>query len=124
VRDVTAESGPTAVIPGSHRSGRLPPTDRIEDPDLTCEGAAAVTPEAAAGDVLFFASDVWHRGTPAGPGGAGRLFVQCHYGRRDIAQRVRTTDEVNHVAPEARDRIASTRERDLLGLHPEYFYDG
>lgn len=124
LRDVTAADGPTAVIPGSHRSGRLAPFDRIWDDELDYEGATAVAPEAKAGDVLLFSSDVWHRGTPSGPDGSGRLFVQCHYGRRDIAQRVRTTEAVNHVSPEARDRITSDRERDLLGLHPPYFYDG
>ena len=123
LRDLTTADGPTAVIPGSHRSGRLAPTARIWDDDLDYEGRRAVAPEAGAGDVLLFSSDIWHRGTPAA-GGSGRLFVQCHYGRRDIAQRVRTTDDVNHVAPAARERIGSDRERDLLGLHPPYFYDG
>ncbi len=122
--DVRTEDGPTAVIPGSHRSGRLPPLDRLTDADLTYEGASAVAPEAKAGDVLLFSSDIWHRGTPAAPDGGGRLFVQCHYGRRDIAQRVRTTEAVNHVSAEARERVQSDRERDLLGLHPPYFYDG
>ena len=122
LRDVTTADGPTAVIPGSHRSGRLAPRDRIWDDDLDFEGMRSVAPEARAGDVLLFSSDVWHRGTPAS-GGSGRLFVQCHYGRRDIAQRVRSTAEVNHVAPEAAARVGSERERDLLGLHPPSFYD-
>ena len=112
------------MIPGSHRSGRLPPRDRATDPDLTYEGRPAVAPEARAGDVLLFASDSWHRGTPSLPGGSGRLFVQCHYGRRDIAQRVRTTDRVNHVTAEAEARAATDRERRLIGLHPPFFYDG
>ena len=111
------------MIPGSHRSGRLAPSNRIWDDDLEYEGRGAVAPEAEAGDVLLFSSDIWHRGIPA-TGGSGRLFVQCHYGRRDIAQRVRTTADVNHVAPEVQARITSARERDLLGLHPPYFYDG
>lgn len=122
--DVAAADGPTAVIPTSHRSGRLPPRDQLIDPLLTYNGAAAIAPEAKAGDVLLFSSDIWHRGTPATADGRGRLFIQCHYGRRDIAQRVLTTEQVNHVTPEARARIASERERDLLGLHPPYFYDG
>jgi CHASE1-domain containing sensor protein len=28
---------------------------------------------------------------------AGRLFLQVHYGRRDLAQRIRTTDVVHHL---------------------------
>jgi ectoine hydroxylase-related dioxygenase (phytanoyl-CoA dioxygenase family) len=121
---VTVESGPTAVLPGSHRSGRLPPREQAWDPDLTYEGRGKVAPEAEPGDVLLFSSDLWHRGSPAGAGGTGRLFVQCHYGRRDIAQRVLTTDQVNHVSPEAQDRIGSERESQLLGLHRPFFYDG
>ena len=45
-----------------------------------------------AGDVSLFVSDCWHTGRPAGPGGRGRFFLQAHYGRRDLAQRIRTTD--------------------------------
>lgn len=124
LRDVTTADGPTAVIPGSHRSGRLPPRDRIEDPDLDHDGRRAVAPEAAAGDVLLFSSDSWHRGTPSTAEGSGRLFIQCHYGRRDIAQRVLTTDVVNHVTAEARARVDDERQAELLGLHKPYFYDG
>ena len=36
-----------------------------------------------------------------GGGGRGRYFLQVHYGRRDIAQRIRTTDVVNQLSPEA-----------------------
>ncbi len=62
-------------------------------------------------------------GSPAN-GGDGRLFLQVHYGRRDIAQRIRTTDEVHHLSPEAVERATSERERTLIGLHAPYFYDG
>jgi hypothetical protein len=78
---------------------------------------------ADAGDVCLFVSDVWHRGTPS-DGGHGRLFLQVHYGRRDIAQRLRTTAEVNHLSPEARERAVTPRQRTLVGLHDAYFYDG
>ena len=57
-------------------------------------------------------------------GGDGRLFLQCHYGRHDIAQRIRTTAEVNHLSPEAIERAQTQRQRDLVGLHHPYFYDG
>lgn len=124
LKDVRTADGPTAVIPGSHRSGRLAPLERIDDPDLDYEGRGAVAPEADAGDVLLFVSDCWHRGTPATEGGQGRLFVQCHYGRRDIAQRVLTTEMVNQVGDDARARIESDRDATLLGLHRPFFYDG
>jgi len=75
------------------------------------------------GDVVLFVSDIWHRGTPA-TGGDGRLFLQVHYGRRDIAQRLRPTTESNQLTPEAIERASTKRERDLIGLHDPFFYDG
>jgi len=123
LKDCPLACGPTAVVPGSHRSGRLAPRDRSEDPMLSYDGRPPVLLTAAAGDVALFVSDVWHRGTPA-DGGDGRMFLQVHYGRRDIAQRIRTTADVNHLSPEAIERAATVRERELIGLHEPYFYDG
>ena len=77
-----------------------------------------------AGDVLFFSSDIWHRRMPTGAGPQGRFFHQFHYGRRDMVQRIRTTDQVNHLSEEAKNRIESDRERTVLGLHPPGYYDG
>ena len=124
LRDCPLECGPTAVIPGSHRSGRLPPFERMNDENLEYEGRKPVALTARAGDVALFVSDAWHRGMPARPGGTGRLFLQAHYARRDLAQRIRTTADVHHLSSEAVERIRSPRERALLGLHTPYFYDG
>ena len=124
LRDCPLACGPTAVIPGSHRSGRLPPFDRLNDASLDYAGRAAVALEARAGDVAFFVSDAWHRGLPALPGGSGRLFLQAHYARRDLAQRIRTSADANQLSGEAIARIRSPRERKLLGLHDPFFYDG
>jgi ectoine hydroxylase-related dioxygenase (phytanoyl-CoA dioxygenase family) len=123
LEDCTLDHGPTAVLPGSHKSGRTPPKDRTDDLDLTFENKTPVLLPARAGDAIAFVSDVWHRGTPAKEG-KGRFFLQCHYGRRDIAQRILTTDEVNHLTPEAIARAETDRERTLIGLHPAFFYDG
>jgi len=123
LQDCPLEAGPTAVLPGSHRSGRIPPEDRALDPDLTFENRKPVLLAAKAGDAILFVSDVWHRGTPAREG-FGRFFLQCHYGRRDIAQRILTTEEINHLSPEARARTETDRERTLIGLHQPFFYDG
>jgi len=122
LQDCPREAGPTAVLPGSHRSGRLPPRDRIEDMNLTFENKPAVLLPARAGDAILFVSDAWHRGTPAQPG-YGRFFLQVHYARRDIAQRIFMTNEVNHVTPDAAARATSERERTLIGLHAPFFYD-
>jgi ectoine hydroxylase-related dioxygenase (phytanoyl-CoA dioxygenase family) len=124
LQDCTEDDGPTAVVPGSHRSGRLAPFDRLKDDDLTYDGRPAVHVTARAGDVALFVSDAWHRGVPARSGGRGRFFLQVHYGRRDLAQRLRTTDVANQLSPEAIARAGDDRARALVGLHDPFFYDG
>ena len=124
LKDCPLACGATGVIPGSHKSGQPPPRDRYQDVDLTYDGRGVVPITAMAGDVAMFVSDVWHRRLPSSSEDTGRFFLQAHYGRRDIAQRIRLTSVVNHVSAEARERIESDRERKLLGLHPGLFYDG
>ena len=124
LQDCPIEAGPTGVIPRSHTSGQSPPLDRMNDPDLEWNGTRALPLTAAAGDVLLFVSDIWHRRLPPTHGDPGRYFVQCHYGRRDLAQRLRTTGAVNHLSVEAIERTTSKRERTLIGLHDPFFYDG
>ena len=123
LQDCRMADGPTEVVPGSHRSGRLPPYDRLSKEEPTYDGRPPVAFETQAGDVVLFVSDAWHRGMPSGPGGRGRFFLQVHYARRDIAQRVRLTEVVNHVAPEAAARATTERERTVIGLHTPFFYD-
>jgi hypothetical protein len=98
--------------------------DRYDDITLTWNEVGVKPLVAKAGDVCLFVSDVWHRRMPSLPGDQGRYFLQAHYGRRDIAQRVRTTAAVNHVSPEAAGRATTDRERSLIGLHRPWFYDG
>ena len=124
LQDCRIEDGPTGVIPGSHLSGQFPPPDRNKDDALTWQGRGVVPLLAQAGDVGLFVSDVWHRRMPTLESDHGRYFLQVHYGRRDIAQRIKPTASVNHVSPEAMQRIKSRRERQLLGLHKNFFYDG
>ena len=122
--DCSRADGPTAVLAGSHRSGRLAPYEHLNDEDLTYDGRPARVFEVSAGDVVLFVSDVWHRGLPAQEGGRGRFFLQAHYARRDIAQRVRATANVNQCSPEAIARADTPRARTLVGLHDPFFYDG
>jgi ectoine hydroxylase-related dioxygenase (phytanoyl-CoA dioxygenase family) len=122
--DCEMEDGPTGVIPGSHLSGRPPPPGRHLDPDLTYEGRGVVPLLAKAGDAALFVSDVWHRRMPTRDGDHGRSFLQVHYGRRDIAQRILTTAQANQLSPEAVARAGTERERRVIGLHPPFFYDG
>jgi len=118
------DAGPTGVIPGSHTSGQAPPVSRLADDDLEWEGRRATPVVAEAGDVALFVSDIWHRRLPPGPADPGRMFVQCHYGRRDLAQRIRITATANHLSAEAVDRAETRRQQTLIGLHPPGFYDG
>jgi Phytanoyl-CoA dioxygenase (PhyH) len=124
LQDCTRADGPTAVVPGSHRSGRLAPFDTMLAEEITYDGRPPVLFEVGAGDVVLFVSDAWHRGLPAGPGGRGRYFLQVHYARRDLAQRLRTTDEANQLSPEAVERATTDRARTIVGLHQPFFYDG
>jgi hypothetical protein len=123
LQDCSRGDGPTAIVPGSHRSGRLAPFDKMFDPDLSYDGRPPAIIEAAAGDVALFVSDAWHRGLPATDEGRGRYFMQVHYGRRDIAQRIRTTDVANQLSPDAIERAKTERARTVVGLHDPFFYD-
>ena len=120
--DLTEADGATAVLPRSHRSGQPVPPERKMDPDLTYEGAGPALLTGSRGDVFLFSSDSWHRGLPSSEGATGRFFLQCHYGRRDIAQRLQTTAKVNHLNPRVAAAVTG-REKTMLGLHDPHFYD-
>ncbi len=118
------KDGPTGVIPFSHLSGRTPPPDQLLNSDLTYDGQGVVPLLTEPGDVGFFVSDVWHRRMPTQPGDGGRFFLQAHYGRRDIAQRLKTTSEINQLAAETVARAETARDKTVIGLHQPFFYDG
>jgi hypothetical protein len=122
LQNCAIESGPTGFIPRSHTSGQLPPSPD-EHGMISYQGRRPVAPLGRAGDVVFFVSDVWHRRMPTGPGDQGRFFLQVQYGRRDIAQRLRTTDRVNHLDDRAIARAITDRQKSVIGLHPPGFYD-
>jgi hypothetical protein len=126
LQDCALEDGPTGVLPGSHLSGKPPPRGRHLDDTLTYEGREVVPFIVKAGDAGLFVSDVWHRRMPTRDGDHGRFFLQVHYGRRDIAQRILTTAESNQLSPEAiaRAKAAGERAQRVVGLHPAFFYDG
>lgn len=117
------EDGPTAVLPGSHRSGRLPPHEQRLDLDLTYEGREGLAHVAEPGDVGFFVSDAWHRRLPPQEESTGRFFLQCIYGRREIAQRVLPPEEHHPANEAALARAKTPRQRELLGVHEQGFYD-
>ena len=118
------EDGPTSVIPGSHKSGCLPPHHQRWDLDLSFEDRQCVALVAEPGDVSFVVSDAWHRRLPPRAEGNGRFFLQINYGRREIAQRVLPTERLNPASEEAVERADSERSKQLIGIHPAGFYDG
>lgn len=124
LKDSRIEDGPTGVIPGSHRSGQHPPFEAILEAALRFEGQGCEPLLGKAGDVALFVSDIWHRRMPTKPGEQGRFFLQVHYGRRDIAQRLRTSAQAHQLTQEAVARAKTRREREVVGLHEPLFYDG
>lgn len=124
LQDCNLEDGPTGVLPFSHLSGRFPPIDRLFDNDLDYEGRKVVPLITKAGDAGLFVSDVWHRRMPTQGHDGGRFFLQIHYGRRDLAQRILPTAQRNHLSDEALARAVTPRDRTIAGLHAEGFYDG
>jgi hypothetical protein len=124
LQDCGIEDGPTGVLPRSHLSGRMPPMDRLMDDKLKFRGRGVVPLLARAGDVGMFVSDVWHRRLPTQLGDRGRFFLQVHYARRDIAQRLRTTDAAHQLSAQAVRRARSARQKTLIGLHRPGYYDG
>jgi len=124
LKDCRLQDGPTGVLPGSHLSGAFPPREQALDDSLTYKGQGVEPLLASAGDVGLFVSDVWHRRMPTMDGDNGRFFLQAHYGRRDIAQRIKTTESINHLSEQAIKRANTPREQTLIGLHKPLFYDG
>jgi ectoine hydroxylase-related dioxygenase (phytanoyl-CoA dioxygenase family) len=124
LEDSGLDDGPTGVIPRSHLSGRFPPWDQVMNDDLQFNGQGCAPLLAKAGDIAFFVSDLWHRRMPTTEKDSGRLFLQIHYGRRDIAQRVKPTAQVNHVDPDVLAALGDERTRKMVGLHSPGFYDG
>ena len=124
LQDCDIADGPTGVIPGSHLSGRFPPRDKVLDDDLDYDGQQVVPLIVKAGDIGFFVSDLWHRRMPTSDADQGRFFLQMHYARRDISQRVHDSGQTNQVSEDAIERADNPRERTLVGLHEPNFYDG
>jgi hypothetical protein len=123
LQDVALDDGPTAVLPGSYKSGRLPPHEERWDLDLRYGGRGGEVHVAEAGDVTFFVSDSWHRRMPTTEACRGRYFLQTAFGRREIAQRLRLPEHHHCVGEAALARATTERAREILGIHPPGFYD-
>ena len=111
--EVDIDLCPTWVVPGSHRAGRRP--DRDAD---SWRGQPEIPVLCRPGDVLFFRSELWHRGS-VNRSDRARHLVQVHYSHRAIAQKF--SPWPFQYNPEIL-AIATPAQRVLLGDHPESNY--
>jgi len=108
--DVAENSGPTKIIPGSHRAGRAP-----NENDFSWNNIPEQSIILNAGDCVMFRSDIWHRGS-ANASTESRYLVQVHYSSRWIAQRM--PPYLNQFKfNEKLLSKATPRQRRLLGDH-------
>jgi ectoine hydroxylase-related dioxygenase (phytanoyl-CoA dioxygenase family) len=75
--DISADNGPTRLVPGSHRSGAIPPKN-LSDPRARHRDEVCIT--GPAGDVLVFSSHLWHSGT-GNTSGRPRRVITITYRR-------------------------------------------
>ncbi|RAP77329.1 phytanoyl-CoA dioxygenase family protein [Paenibacillus montanisoli] len=112
--DVTEDMGPTQLVPGSHRSGRHPASQR-ETPSYQGRGPVSII--AKKGDMLLFNGQTWHRGA-RNESDKIRMVQQVTYGRRWVSQRFYPFINYKmpqHVIDAAKDNPRLMR---LLGFHP------
>jgi ectoine hydroxylase-related dioxygenase (phytanoyl-CoA dioxygenase family) len=96
--DFTPENGATRVVPGTHRSGRLP-KDEMPDPGATHPREVLLL--APAGTVVVVNSHLWHGGTLNRTNGR-RLAFHGYFCRRDCEPQ---TDQRRFLRPETHARL-------------------
>ncbi len=108
LNDMTADLGPTTVIPGSHRAGR-PPCD-----ESTWHGIAPQAVMARAGDVCLFRGDLWHGAWLNSSEHERRYMMQIHYGHEIIRQQYPPMRYSSLWNPDVIAQ-ATARQKQLLG---------
>lgn len=98
--DFTAENGATRVVPGSHRSGKIP-SDVMDNPWEKHPEEILLT--GSAGTVVIFNSHLWHAGT-TNHTDTPRYALHSYFTRRHNAQQM--------------DQKAFINERTLSRLNP------
>lgn len=97
--DFTEANGATRVVPGTHRSGKVP-QQAMEDPKGTHPDEVLLT--APAGTVVIFNSHVWHGGT-LNTTDAPRRALHSYFCRRDQTQQL---DQRRYIRPETYRRLS------------------
>ncbi len=108
--DSLADNGSMRVVPGTHRSSRIP-AQELHDPAGPVDGERRIT--APAGSVVILCAHVWHGGT-CNASGTPRTTVEAFFARRDQPRRL---DQLRAPAPTG-DRRWTDKQRRLLGLGP------
>lgn len=106
--DFTRQNGATRVIPGTHRSGKLP--QEVMSDALALHPDEIVV-EGKAGDVFVFNGHCWHAGGANMSSGARRAIL-AHYLRADQPQRLLQKEALSPSVKASMDPF----ERVLLGL--------
>ena len=97
--DFTEQNGATRVVPGSHRSGKLP-SDVQSDTKEAFDGEIKLL--ASAGIVVIFNSHLWHGGT-LNTSPNRRRALHSYFCRRDQKQLL---DERQYIRPETYNRLS------------------
>jgi len=108
IDDFTPANGPTRVVPGSHRSGRLP-GQALADPRAPYPGE--VTLLGQAGTVVIFNAHLWHGGT-RNTTQRPRRALHSYFCRRGRKQQL---DQQAYLRPETLARL-SPAARHILGV--------
>ncbi|HEY6740519.1 MAG TPA: phytanoyl-CoA dioxygenase family protein [Actinopolymorphaceae bacterium] len=96
--DFTTTNGATRVVPGSHRSGRMPADEMADPADPHPDEVRLLGP---AGTVVVFNSHLWHGGTLNGSG-RPRRALHSYFCRRDQPQQL---DQRAFVRPDTYARL-------------------
>ncbi len=98
IDDFTKANGATRVVPGSHRTGRLPEDD-VADPSAPHPDEVLLL--GRAGTVVIFNTHTWHGGT-RNRTDQPRRAVHAYFCRRDGTPQ---TDQRRYARPETRARL-------------------
>jgi hypothetical protein len=105
--DLTIDMGPTMLVPGSHRAGRIPNGETSWNGE---QPKAAVFP---AGSCMMFRSDLWH-GAALNTTEKRRYMIQVHYANVYIQRQTPTVAMKERWSEECLAALTPT-QRELFG---------
>ncbi|MBG48275.1 MAG: phytanoyl-CoA dioxygenase [Pseudozobellia sp.] len=98
--DFTNDNGATRIVPGTHKSSRLP-DEVLNDPLLPHEKQILIN--APAGSVVIFNSHVWHGGTTNNTSKT-RRSIHSYFCTIDQPQQI---DQKKYITKETRNRLST-----------------